>query len=438
MAARMSHLTVDADGRLTGGEGRLFDLNRVAGGNVGLPLALPAVASIARLSRRLGIRIARAATVAEGHGEIALWVRAWPAGAETRIEGDSWSDEPDEALSNDLPGAYDDADADLQWRCDSAMIVTALSIAAPGSGSVGGALTSVFDLNEDDGLVEVLSAAANRTGFSDRPARLIADGRAVRLSGQAIRGANGAFAGFVGTGRFVEVSPAVDPGDAAVTSDFAERLDRALRTPLQRIVAHADSIGAQSDGPVRTEYVEYAHDIASAARHLMGLVDDLVDLSAIERPDFTVAVETIDLGDLTRRAAGLLAVRAGDADIRIDRPPADQTLAAVGEYRRVLQILVNLVGNAVRYSPRGSTVWLRLEGNGNRAAVIVADQGRGIAPADQTRIFDKFGRVDPHEPGGNGLGLYIARRLARAMGGDIVVESEAGQGARFTLSLPIP
>jgi signal transduction histidine kinase len=103
----------------------------------------------------------------------------------------------------------------------------------------------------------------------------------------------------------------------------------------------------------------------------------------------------------------------------------------------VLQILVNLIGNAVRYSPDGAMVWIRAEQVGDRAVVVIADQGKGIDIEDHERIFEKFERVDQNEPGGSGLGLYIARRLARAMGGEIGVDSAPGQGARFTFTLPI-
>jgi signal transduction histidine kinase len=201
-------------------------------------------------------------------------------------------------------------------------------------------------------------------------------------------------------------------------------------------VANADSIRAQSDGPLRRDYADYAGDIASAARHLLALVDDLGDLQAVERADFRPEIEDIDLADIARRAAGLLQVRAGDRNVRIDRPASDDRLAARGEFRRVLQIVVNLIGNAVRYSPEGSMVWLRTERDADTAVLIVADQGKGIAIDDQARIFEKFERVDASEPGGSGLGLYISRRLARAMGGDIVVDSAPGQGARFVLTLP--
>jgi signal transduction histidine kinase len=112
-------------------------------------------------------------------------------------------------------------------------------------------------------------------------------------------------------------------------------------------------------------------------------------------------------------------------------------VTAIADFRRTLQILVNLIGNAVRYSPEGGVVTVSVTTTPDGYAnAIVADQGRGIDPADHDRIFAKFERLDPLEATGNGLGLYIARRLARAMGGDLTVESEAGEGARFTLSLP--
>src|SRR3569623_2043062 len=222
-----------------------------------------------------------------------------------------------------------------------------------------------------------------------------------------------------------------------MTEAFGARLDRALRAPLGRIIANADSINAQTDGPIRQDYADYAADIASAGRHLMSLVDDLVDLQAIARPDFAVAAEPIDLAAIGRRAAGLLGVRAAERGVRIDKPQDLDTAPATGEAIRTLQILVILIGNAVRYSPDGGMVWVRTHRDRGAAVIIVADQGKGIAEEDQARIFEEFERVAPTEPGGRGLGLYIARRLARAMGGDLTVDSAPGQGARFTFTLPI-
>ncbi len=260
-----------------------------------------------------------------------------------------------------------------------------------------------------------------------------------RLAGVPLIDGSGRFAGFRGSAT-AELAPQHDIGpQAPPPSDipaFSERLDKALRAPLDHIIRNAEAINARLEGPLTDDYATYASDIASAGRHLLGLVDDLVDLQAVERPDFAPEAEEIDLADVARRAAGLLSVRAADKNVRIDMPDDDERLPATGDFRRALQILTNLLSNAVRYSPDGGMIWIRVEQEDDLACVVVADQGKGIAPDDQDRIFAKFERVDASEPGGSGLGLYIARRLARAMGGDITVDSAPGQGARFVLALP--
>ena len=102
----------------------------------------------------------------------------------------------------------------------------------------------------------------------------------------------------------------------------------------------------------------------------------------------------------------------------------------------MLQILLNLIGNAIRYAPENSAIWLRVEADKANARVTVADQGPGIPLEQQDRLFEKFERLGRTDAAGSGLGLYISRRLARAMGGELTVDSGAGQGARFTLTLP--
>jgi signal transduction histidine kinase len=195
-------------------------------------------------------------------------------------------------------------------------------------------------------------------------------------------------------------------------------------------------MSAGVDGPIAERYSGYADDIASAGRHLLGLVDDLVDMEAIERPDFAIARDVIDVGDIARAAAGLLAGAAAQAGVAIAPLAGEASALAIGEHRRALQIVVNLLGNAVTYSPRGGTVLMRLKRRDGHVRLLVADQGRGIPEHEQPRIFEKFVRGDDSEPGGNGLGLYIARRLAQAMDGALTVESVVGEGASFTLSLP--
>lgn len=209
-----------------------------------------------------------------------------------------------------------------------------------------------------------------------------------------------------------------------------------LRRPVSRIIANAETIRTQLAGPLADEYSNYAADIASAGEHLLALIDDLTTLSMVEDDSFNPAPDQIDLADLAGRAAGILSVRAKARGISIDIPKAGESAPAIGEFRRVLQILLNLLGNAIHYSPEGAEIWLRVESDEGRARVIVADQGEGLDENEQTRVFTKFERLGRSGDGGSGLGLYISRKLADAMQGSLTVESAKGHGARFILELP--
>ena len=450
---------VDPEGRLVAADPALAGLHVRAGGREGGALAIPQIASLARLSRRLGIVISRAVIAADGDRDLDLWVRAEPSEEGVSLAIGGWTERPPhaptEARETEREVDFLRASADWMWETDEALRFTMLSpSAAAAIGKVpadliGKQLTRLFRFQEgEDGALPILTALAEQRRFDDQFAELRAGSKSrYRLSGVPLIDGAGRFAGFRGAAtslpKWLPEAPANDVArppsgpvrDAAPA--FGERLDKALRVPLDHIIAHAETIGAQPDGPLRQDYAGYAQDIATAGRHLLALVDDLVDLQAIERADFAPDADQIDLADVARRAAGLLAVRAGDRNVTIDKPGEDESLPATGEFRRALQIVMNLLTNAIRYSPEEGMVWVRCESEDDIAAIVIADQGKGIAAADQARIFDKFERVDPSEPGGTGLGLYIARRLARAMGGDIAVDSAPGQGARFTFTLPI-
>lgn len=444
----VAHGRIDARGALVSADPPLDRLNERAGGRIGAPVSVPQIAAIVRLARNLRITVSRNALASDGTHGVSLWVRAQPDGDEIALTVTGWTRAPrtEPGRREGSPAAdFLRASADWHWETDDALRLTSLSPAASGVLGVeartliGEPLTRLFSFIEDaDGSLPVLAALAERRRFDAQLATLRGSepGR-YRLSAVPMTNGRGQFAGFRGAAtRTDQRHPAPTPEAAPDTGAFTTRLDEALRQPLGRIIANADDLQAQNEGPLRSEYAAYATDIASAGRHLLSLVDDLVDLQAIERSDFRPERDELDLADLARRAAGLLSVRASANQVRIDRPPEGDKAPASGEFRRVLQILVNLIGNAVRYSPPGGMVWIRTEREGDLAAIIVADQGKGIAAEDQARIFEKFERVDPSEQGGTGLGLYIARRLARAMGGDLAVDSSPGQGARFTLTLP--
>ncbi|MDF2494429.1 HAMP domain-containing sensor histidine kinase [Sphingomonas sp.] len=435
---------VDAADRLIDADPEFATLNERAGGALGRPPANPQIAAMVRLSRRLQIPLARAVTIADMDVDLDCWVRVAPGEGETRLTISPMRERAAWRPVQPVMAVPPPAGADWTWDVDAGLRLQRLaSEAAQRHGidmamALGQPLTRLFTLESDPhGALPLLEAVASVDDFADQPAVLTTSGDRVILAGHVRRDRGGAFAGFAGATFLCGAKPSASgAANAGMDGAFNHRLDRILRAPLGRIVANADSINAGIEGPIDPQYADYAADIASAGRHLMGLIDDLADIEAIERADFTAEAGTVDLADVVRRAAGLLAVRAADAGVTIDRAGLDQPQHVRGEFRRILQIMVNLIGNAVRYSPRDATIWLRLQRDGDHVFAIVADQGKGIAVEDHERVFAKFERVDTSEPGGSGLGLYIARRLARVMGGDLTVDSAPCEGARFVLSLP--
>lgn len=453
MSDEAVHGRIDHDGRLLEAEPRLMALHRAAGGDEGGPLAVPQIAALARLARRLGIVVSRGAVAAEGEADLDLWIRAEPKAQWVDLSVSGWvarpARAPAPAAEVERQADFLRAGADWMWETDAGLRLTIVSPAAAAAAGatpaqlIGQQLTRLFRLEEvEAGELPLLTALAGQKRFDGQPAELRGGrGGRYRLAGIPLIDGAGRFAGFRGSAAAVTTGAAAVPEAVPETySDpgaFGGRLDQALRAPLARIIASAETIGAQGEGPIKSDYSGYAGDIATAGRHLLALVDDLVDLQAIERPDFRPETEEIDLADVARRAAGLLAVRAGERRVRIDSPAVGESLPAAGDFRRALQIVVNLLTNAIRYSPEGGQIWARTDRDGDLAALVIADQGKGISDEDQARIFEKFERVDHNEAGGTGLGLYIGRRLARVMGGDIAVDSAPGQGARFTFTLPL-
>lgn len=436
------HALVDADDRVLSSDARFAELNDRAAGRSGASLALATVADLVRVARGLRIPVARTLTIGDEQVDGDWHVRAVPG--EDRTVALAATLVRERPLAPAAPGAITAIEAPpgaaWTWEVDAGLRMVRIGVEATEKDGIdpvailGQPMTTLFVLDaRDDGAMPMLEAVSMVRDFAGQRARARRNGAQVLLAATVRRDAAGAFAGFVG-GVFADV-PTTKP-DKELTGEFNARLHRVLRLPLGTIIAQAESIRTAAEGAVDPHYVDYAADIASAGRHLLGLVDDLVDMEAIERPDFTTAHEPIDMAEVVRAATGLLAARAARAQVTIAPLAGDVTVPVVGEYRRVLQIVVNLLGNAVTYSPAGGTVRMRLKRHNGYVRLLVADQGRGIPAQEQARIFDKFARGDDSEPGGSGLGLYIARRLAQAMDGTVSVESEPGEGAAFTLTLP--
>ncbi|HEX8533157.1 MAG TPA: PAS domain-containing sensor histidine kinase, partial [Allosphingosinicella sp.] len=325
---------IDDEDRLVAADSDLAGLHLRAGGEEGGVLALPQVAALARLARRLGIVISRAVMVADADMDIDLWIRAEPSQGGVDLTILNWTERParppHEASEAERDADFLRAAADWMWETDERLRFTSLSPA--GAAAVGKSpadllgkdLTRLFRLVEgEEGSLPILTALAAQKRFDDQQAELRIRARSrYRLAGVPLIDGAGRFAGFRGSATRIAAAPAgpLQPVAVEDTSAFGERLDKALRGPLDHIIANAETIGAQPEGPLRRDYAGYANDIAAAGRHLLALVDDLVDLQAIERPDFRPEADEIDLADVARRAAGLLAVRASGRNVRIDKP----------------------------------------------------------------------------------------------------------------------
>ncbi|WP_283419518.1 PAS domain-containing sensor histidine kinase [Sphingopyxis sp. Geo48] len=454
MNERIVRGRVDSAGRLVSADAPLLRLQQRAGAAIGQPLALPNLARLVALAQRLQRDISRPLYAADDHSDIHALVRVLPDGEGANLEISDWRTRPILLPEAPADGAGMASADGWTWECDQRLRLLTLhadgdALPIPADWE-GRSLSELFELQPDEqGRFPVLRALAGQTRFDGQRVRVEAEQGTVTmtLAAEPLFDATGRLTGFRGvavrgpadTDAGEYPAPPPDPAFGSLPlSDpqFGRRIDGALRGPLSRIIATAETIHGQFDGPIRADYARYAGDIAHAGRHLLGLVDDLADLQNIERPGFKAAADQIDLGDLARRAVGLLGMKAEEKGIRIDAPRVDDKMPATGEFRRVLQVLLNLLGNAIRYSPDNSQIWIRVDREGNRAMVTVADQGQGISAEQQDVVFEKFERLGRTDSGGSGLGLYIARRLARAMDGDLTVDSAPGQGARFTLSLP--
>ena len=430
---------IDSAGRLVEADAMLSDLQLEAGSSVGDRLALPQLAAVARLARKLGVGIARPAIVAARDHDLELWVRAEPDGEDVIITIESWRRRPPLGPRLEIAARSEDVlpSPKGEWATDAELRITELSpdlatiLGASVGEAIGQPLTKWLRLVEgDDGAMPLLTAVAARTGFSGQLASgRNGPGQRLVLGGNPVAGADGLFDGFRGRATAENVATpeaANEAGNAAMSIDPA--LDHALRSPLARIIEAAEGIADRADGPLRSDYATYAGDISAAAKHLLSVIRAMVD----RPPD---GDSSVDLSPLVDEAIGLVQSKAEPRSVEIVREGA-LSLAAVGEPRAIVQILVNLLGNAIRHSPDGSRVTVILDSGDDYASVTVADEGSGIDASDQERIFGKFERVG--EGGGDaGLGLAIARRLANSMAGDVTLVSAPGQGARFTLSLPL-
>jgi signal transduction histidine kinase len=223
-------------------------------------------------------------------------------------------------------------------------------------------------------------------------------------------------------------------------SEFLANMSHELRTPLNGIIGFSELIRDQTAGPMGASYISYAKDINAGGRHLLGLVNDLLDISKIEAGHYDLVEEPVNLGALLRACQRMMTPQAEAGNVRIiyDLSLAGVTLRI--DQRAVLQVLLNLLANAVKFSPVGGTTVVRAEEAADGGlAVLISDTGIGIDPAAKPFLFEPFRQADSSSSrvfGGTGLGLAISRKLMILHGGTLEIVSSSDAGTTVRASFP--
>lgn len=464
-----AHGLTDEHDRLVQADELLAELQEACGGRLPGALAVPELRELVRQCREQGLKIARDFRAFDGQDTVGGFVRIHPvleesaegldavSGCEIVIE--NWlsgsADDGQARKSTDWLDAADRASAEITARLDSWQNLQFITSSSKDGESLAQAVES------DPG--KLWSEYVELEGIAhEQPLhwRLLDGSKAcvpgsnrswrVRLlpvgsSTSAPRGFELLLIANEPLGEESAPLQGLDENSPEHSRLVGSALTPVLRQPIARIVANAETIHARLAGPLRDEYSEYAANIALAGQHLAGMLDDLADLEVVEAPDFEPAKERVDLLDVAQRAVGILGVRAQARAIVVTITQPQAPVYALGEFRRVLQIMINLIGNAIAYSPEESTVTVSVaEQSEGWVSVIVSDQGPGVTDTQASKIFDKFERLGRDSDGGNdtgsGLGLFISRKLARAMAGDLEVLPELVDedlvGAQFKLTLP--
>ena len=223
-------------------------------------------------------------------------------------------------------------------------------------------------------------------------------------------------------------------------SEFLANVSHELRTPLNAIIGFSEVLGERLFGELNEKQAEYTEDILSSGRHLLSLINDILDLSKIEAGRMELEVTTFHMPDAIENALLLIRERASRHGIKLERIIDDRLGDFTGDERKVKQVLVNLLSNAVKFTPEGGRI--KVEARLGDSAIItsVTDTGIGIASEDQEVIFEEFRQVGSNyaqKREGTGLGLSLTRKFVEMHGGKIWVESELGKGSTFTFTLPI-
>jgi PAS domain S-box-containing protein len=358
--------------------------------------------------------------------------------------------------------------------CNADGVLTLLNRAAqeftglPATASTGKDWASHYNLYRADGITpmapEDVPLSRAFRGEDVRDVEMVvaprgAPRRVMRVSGQAIRDSAGRVLGAVVTmhditehkqavedlaslnadlERRVQERTAEAERANEAKSEFLSRMSHELRTPLNSMLGFTQLLGMDELRPDQAESLKH---IMSGGRHLLGLINDVLDLAVIESGSLAVSMEPTALRPALEEALHLLRPQAASAAVTLPaQAPAGADVHVLADHQRLRQIVLNLLSNAVKYNCKDGTVSLSCERrNSGRLRVSVTDTGPGIAPEEAQRIFLPFERLVPADTPveGTGLGLAVSRRLAEAMGAEVGLSSVVGEGSTFWVELTV-
>ncbi|MEO8151572.1 MAG: ATP-binding protein [Rhizobacter sp.] len=220
-------------------------------------------------------------------------------------------------------------------------------------------------------------------------------------------------------------------------SEFLSRVSHELRTPLNGILGFAQLMAIDRVHPLKTDQARRLDSVLRAGRHLLELINDMLNLARIEQEDFSLQQAPVNLTATLQTCFSLIQPLADSAGVHLEALPK-RAQWAQADARAVEQVLLNLLSNAIKYNRPAGAVRVGLSRHGNRIQIAVSDEGEGLSAEQQAHLFQPFNRLgaEHRRVEGSGLGLVIARELAASMNGELQVQSKPGKGSTFTLLLP--
>ena len=223
---------------------------------------------------------------------------------------------------------------------------------------------------------------------------------------------------------------------------FLATMSHELRTPLNAIIGLSEMMAGEVMGPLgNARYADYVRDIHRAGRHLLDLVTDVLDTSRIEAGGYRLVLTPLHAGDVIEETHRIVAPLAAEREVRVDRRVEANLPPIRGDRRALKQILINVMSNAVKYTPAGGAITISARHQAGGMAIVVADTGTGIPAEDIPHVTEPFYRAGDvytrGTAGGAGLGLAIANGLVQAHGGSLAIASKVGEGTTVTLWFPL-